>query len=242
MTSRLIVVAAMLVLLSAWTHARPRARQAAPVDFAAALPLLVGEWTGRDAPPLDPAIAKVLAADQYVHRYYGPRRAASGSRRAERASQIAKSGARLAESGPRKAESGPRIAESESRIEMDLAYYAQPQAGAAMHSPLNCLPGNGWQVIESRVAPVTLDRGTVEVRHLVVSRAGRRIAMAYWFQHRGAVVGNEYRQRLQLLVNGVRGRPADAALVRVMASDTPQGRDALARFTQQLLGILSSFT
>jgi EpsI family protein len=204
MTTRLAVAAAVLILLSAWTHARSSAANV-PFDFAGTVPLVLEEWVGRDAPPLDPDVARVLAADQYVHRYYGP-----------------------------------RIPDSESRIEADIAYYVQPEAGAAMHSPLNCLPGNGWQVIDSRPASVSVDGGTAVIRRLVVARGADRVAMTYWFQNRGAVVGNEYRQRVELLKNGLHGRPTDAALVRVMSLDTAKGHDALDRFTRALLPLLNA--
>ena len=201
MTARLGCVALVLVLLAVWTHARPRA-SAAPVDFARSIPFVFGGWIGRDAPPLEPDVADVLAADQYVHRYYGPR--------------------------------GSRNPAPESRVEMDVTYYARPEAGAAMHSPLNCLPGNGWQIIASRAATIDVPQRDATLRELVVGRGSDRVAMTYWFQNRGAVVGNEYRQRLQLLQNGLHGRPTDAALVRVMALDTAEGHAAMKRFTREL--------
>jgi EpsI family protein len=214
MTRRLAVVAGVLILLSVWTHARPRTF-AARFDFAGAVPLAFGEWIGRDAPPLEPDVATVLAADQYVHRYYGYR---------------------VADRGVRIADRGVRIAD----VEIDIAYYAQPQAGAAMHSPLNCLPGNGWRIVAAGVRPVDTGSQTVSIRELVVARGSNRIAMTYWFQNRGAVVGNEYLQRLQLLRNGLQGRPTDAALVRVMALDTREGHAGLSRFTRDLVSMLTA--
>ena len=210
MIARLGVVAAVLILLSVWTHARPRG-VGDPANVAAAVPLAFGGWVGRDAPPLEPGVAKVLAADQYVHRYYGYRTM-------------------------RVADGGQRVAD----VETDIAYYAQPQAGAAMHSPLNCLPGNGWQVVASGVRPVNVERQVAEVRELVVARGADRIAMTYWFQNRGTVVGNEYGQRLHLLKNGLQGRPTDAALVRVMALDTSEGHAAMRQFTRELAGLLNA--
>ena len=211
MTRRLAAVAGVLAFLSVWTHARPAA-VGAPLAFAAAVPLAFGEWVGRDAPPLEPDVANVLAADQYVHRYYGYRHSSRA---------------------PRRADTGPRVAD----VEIDIAYYARPQAGGAMHSPLNCLPGSGWQVTASRAR--RLDVNQEAVRELTVARGSDRVAMTYWFQNRGAIVGNEYGQRLQLLRNGLRGRPTDAALVRVMALDTTAGHDAMRRFTRELAQRLS---
>ena len=227
MTQRLATVAATLILLSVWTHARPRAANVGPFDFSTAVPLAFGDWIGRDAPPLEPEEARILAADQYVHRYYGPRHTYRPRNANER-------------NANERDENEPRTTNHGSRIEMDIAYYAQPQAGAAMHSPLNCLPGNGWLVTDSQVARVPAAGSAVDVRRLVVARGSDRVAMTYWFQNRGAVVGNEYRQRLQLLTNGLHGRPTDAALVRVMALDTKEGQQVLLSFTGELMAMLSA--
>ena len=216
MTIRVAVVSAMLVVLAAWTHARPEAADVASPDFAATVPLAFGEWVGTDAPALPPEIARVLAADQYVHRFYGLRTTDHGQRAANQ--QRATDGL---------------------RIETDIAYYARPQAGATMHSPLNCLPGNGWQIVESRRKPVIAGATATDVRYLVVSRGPHRIAMTYWFQNRGAVVAAEHQQRFQMLRNGLQGRPTDAALVRVMAGDTPEGRATVLTFTRELMTTLT---
>jgi EpsI family protein len=204
-SARVITLAALLVALAGWTHMRPVAAVAVSPDFASAVPFRFGDWAGRDAPPLDPDVARVLAADQYVHRFYGLRSTGFNQ-----------------------------------RVEMDVAYYQRPQTGAAMHSPLNCLPGNGWQVIESRTSPVRAGERTWDVRRLIVDRKGYRIAMAYWFQNRGGVVGNEFRQRVRLLTNGLQGRATDSTLVRVMALDTAEGRQALEKFTPTLIDAVSA--
>jgi EpsI family protein len=199
-SARLGAAALILVALAAWTHLRPVTALASSPDFASAIPLAFGDWAGREAPPLEPEVAQVLAADQYVHRFYGL-----------------------------------RSTNFSQRVEMDIAYYERPQAGAAMHSPLNCLPGNGWQVIESRTTTVTAAGQAWDVRRLVVDRKGYRIAMAYWFQNRRGVVGNEFRQRVRLLTDGLRGHTTDAALVRVMALDTDAGRRALDDFVPTVI-------
>jgi EpsI family protein len=102
-------------------------------------------------------------------------------------------------------------------VEMDVSYYAQPRVGANMHSPLNCLPGNGWRVTNAQHIPIA---GTIEgaqVRALTVERGTRRFAMAYWFQSRDRVVSGEFETRFHLLADALRRRPTDAGLVRVMA-------------------------
>ena len=196
--ARVAVLAGVLAALAAWTHAqRLDAHDGAP-DLERDVPVRLGAWSGQPAPPLDPDVARVLAADQYLHRFYR----AGGT-----------------------------------WIEMDVAYYSRPRAGAVMHSPLNCLPGNGWQVVDTRTLPVA-DGFTV--RRLVVARGDDRVAMTYWFQNRGAAIANEYRQRVELLANGLRGRPTDAAVVRVMAREDAATNDALVNFTRHLGAVLAA--
>jgi EpsI family protein len=205
---RLVIVAAVLTVMGAWTKARPHASDVDRFDFDRVVPLEFDGWVGREAPPLDPDVARVLAADQYMHRYY------------------------------RATDHELRTTDNARIVEVDVAYYARPQAGATMHSPLNCLPGNGWEVMESRTVPVATPAAPVDVRRLVIAQNGYRVAMTYWFQNRGVIVGNEYRQRFQFVANGLQGRPTDAALVRVMAKDTPAGHQALDEFTRRLATML----
>ena len=194
--SRLILLACVLAALSAWTHAQRLPFRLDAPDLERSVPAQLGGWVGRPAPALDPGIAQVLAADQYVHRFYRSGR---------------------------------------TWVEMDVAYYSRPRAGAVMHSPLNCLPGNGWQVMETRTLPVDTE---LSVRRLLVGRGGQRVAMTYWFQNRGAAIASEVGQRLLLLTNGLRGRPTDAAVVRVMARDDGTSGDALVDFTRRLAEVL----
>lgn len=201
--ARLLIVCAVLAPMSVWTHSQRVAPEVPVPDFDSAVPPALAGWTSHPAPALDPDVARVLAANQYVHRYY------------TRGTAI---------------------------IELDLAYYSRPRAGASMHSPLNCLPGNGWEVLERKVVPIAIDSGPVDVRQVVVARAGRRFAITYWFQNRGGLVASELGQRFRLLANALQGHPTDAALVRVMSRigdrSSPEPA-ALLQFTRGVLTTLS---
>jgi EpsI family protein len=123
-------------------------------------------------------------------------------------------------------------------IEMDVAYYTQPRVGANMHSPLNCLPGNGWQVDDVRSAQVTAAGRTWPVRDTVVERRGTRFALTYWFQSRNRVLGDEWSTRFYLLADAVRRNPTDAGIVRLMmpaSGDASAERATLASFAARLI-------
>ena len=110
-------------------------------------------------------------------------------------------------------------------VEMDISYYAQPRVGANIHSPLNCLPGNGWRITSVEHVDLPAEAGRhrldqAQIRALTVERGSRRFAMAYWFQSRDRVVSGEFTTRFHLLADALRRRPTDAGLVRVMAPVT----------------------
>jgi len=165
----------------------------------ARLPLTLNDWEGADAAQLDPETAKIVAADQYLHRFY------------------------VGERGV---------------VEMDVAYYSQRRVGASMHSPLNCLPGNGWTVSSSRTLTLPTSQGPRVVRELTVRRNKALFAMAYWYQNRERVLTGEFATRFQLLTDSLRQRPADVGLVRVMTrlpnEDSPD-RAAVATFATLLI-------
>ena len=177
---------------------------AAPETIAlATIPMTLQSWTGAEAPPLDPDTARILGADQYVHRVY--------------------------------------TAPAEPTIEMDVAYYAQPRVGATAHSPLNCLPGNGWTMSEPAVRTVGSGTDAWTVREVVVSRDTARWAMSYWFQNRQRVDYSEFAARWHVFTDALRRRPSDTAMVRVMTplpSDDAAGtagRAGVAAFAAMLI-------
>jgi EpsI family protein len=168
------------------------------------IPSVLNGWVGTPAPPLDPEVARVLAADDYLHRYY----------------------------------QGPG-----GTIEMDVAYYGQPRVGANMHSPLNCLPGNGWQVNDVRQVSLRTSEGVWPVRDTVVERRGARFALTYWFQSRERIVGDELSTRLYLLSDALHRRPTDAAIVRLImptAADPSADRATLAAFASKLIPAITA--
>ena len=116
---------------------------------------------------------------------------------------------------------------------MDIAYYGQPRVGANMHSPLNCLPGNGWEMTRRVRAQSCRPRSARwTIRELTVAREGDRYALTYWFQSRHRIVADELSARLHLLGDALRRRPADAGLARVddAAHRQRAQRDAMATF------------
>ena len=108
---------------------------------------------------------------------------------------------------------------SASPLGLYIGYYQSQRQGDAIHSPANCLPGSGWQPIES-------DRLTIDVGHPItvnkwlIQKEEEQQLVLYWYQSHGRVVASEYASKVHLVFDAMRLNRTDAALVRVV---TPIG-------------------
>ena len=122
-----------------------------------------------------------------------------------------------------------------------IGYYESQRQGDTVHSPQNCLPGAGWQPIESGLA--TLDAGgrTVQVNQFVIQKGLDRQLVFYWYQGRGRIVANEYRNKALLMFDAARLHRTNGGLVRLIApiSTTADGaKPSLSSFAVLLLPYL----
>jgi EpsI family protein len=99
-----------------------------------------------------------------------------------------------------------------------VGYYATQRNGATYHSPLNCLPGSGWVMGDvGRITIVPVGGGApFEANRYVVTNGTDRALMVYWYQGRGRALASEYWGKFYAVLDSVRRRRSDGAMVRVM--------------------------
>ena len=126
-------------------------------------------------------------------------------------------------------------------LSLYVGYYAQQRQGDAIHSPRNCLPGAGWQPIDT--ATLTLSSG-VTVNRYVIQKGIDRQVVFYWYQGRGRIIANEYANKAFLMLDAARLRRTSGGLVRVILPVTTTVDAAageLTRFSDALLPHLSRY-
>jgi EpsI family protein len=97
-----------------------------------------------------------------------------------------------------------------------VGYYASQREGASYHSPLNCLPGSGWTLREpGKVMIPTPDGSTFAANKYVIENGDSKSLMIYWYQGRGRAVASEYWGKVYTVIDSVRLRRSDGAMVRV---------------------------
>ena len=99
-----------------------------------------------------------------------------------------------------------------------VGYYLTQRTGATYHSPLNCLPGSGWELNEPGTVEIKPANGApaFEANRYVVQHGSDRQLMIYWYQGRGRAVANEYRDKMYTVLDSIRLRRSDGAMVRLL--------------------------
>lgn len=98
-----------------------------------------------------------------------------------------------------------------------VGYYASQRNGATYHSPLNCLPGSGW--VMSSPAKITISPEGLpafEANRYMIQNGSNKQLLVYWYQGRGRTNASEYWGKIYTVIDSVRLRRSDGAMVRVM--------------------------
>lgn len=97
-----------------------------------------------------------------------------------------------------------------------VSYYDRQTRGKSIHSPRNCLPGAGWEVLSSGIQALTTNGAAYTVNRYILKNGPTRAVVYYWYQGRGRVEASEYAVKWNLLRDAAfRGR-TEEALVRVV--------------------------
>jgi EpsI family protein len=121
-----------------------------------------------------------------------------------------------------------------SGVGLYIGYYGSQRQGDTMHSPLNCLPGAGWEPVSKGELTVSVPGALpdapdpdIVVNRYVIQKGLDRLLVLYWYQSHGRVVASEYWGKFYLVRDAVRLNRTDGALVRVIApaaGDEGEGR------------------
>ncbi|HVA65233.1 MAG TPA: EpsI family protein [Terriglobales bacterium] len=118
------------------------------------------------------------------------------------------------------------------QAQLFVAYYRSQHAGESMHSPKNCLPGSGWEPIQSDY--VRLAAGP-EINRYVIGDMGDRELVLYWYQAQGRIIASEYWGKIYLVWDAMREGRRDGAIVRVLVPMQPN--ESVAKATQDALSL-----
>ena len=97
-----------------------------------------------------------------------------------------------------------------------VAYYDRQTRGKSIHSPRNCLPGAGWEVLSGGTETVNANGASYTINRYMLKNGRARAVVYYWYQGRGRVVASEYAVKWNLLRDAALKGHTEEALVRVV--------------------------
>ena len=108
-------------------------------------------------------------------------------------------------------------------INLFIEYSPTQVVGAMIHSEENdCLPGAGWVVTLRQIVQIERpDGSSFPANRDVVSKAGDRELVLYWYQAHGRAVASPKWAKYYLVADSIRMNRSDGAMVRLTTPMSP---------------------
>jgi len=103
-------------------------------------------------------------------------------------------------------------------VDLYGAFYGAQGAGRTMHSPLNCYPGTGWEIVgKSKVYLNGLgdDKNRLEARKLILRKGLNKRLLYYWYYAGGKTASNQYMNKALTLYGALIHGRTDGGLITV---------------------------
>ena len=103
-------------------------------------------------------------------------------------------------------------------IGLYIGYFQVQKEGKQVHSPRQCLPGGGWNIVTQREYLLKLDdqnHREVQINLNLMRRGSTKVLYLWWYHGRGRIYANEYLNKLYLIWDAITKRRTDGALVRI---------------------------
>jgi EpsI family protein len=132
-------------------------------------------------------------------------------------------------------------------VDLFLAYFPSQRTGDTIHSPKHCLPGAGWIPEENDRVTISLPgQSLFPANRYVISKAGTRKLVLYWYWAHDRGVASEYWAKFYLVKDAIRMNRSDGALVRIMVDmfpgETPDAaQQRLRPFTSAVVPLLDDY-
>ena len=133
-------------------------------------------------------------------------------------------------------------------LSLYVGFYGAQRQGASIHSPLNCLPGAGWQPVRHEFLKIPVGDSAIQVNRIVILKGRARQVVLYWYQSHARVTASEYRAKMYSVLDALRTGRTDGALVRVISPAAAQDQAAeeaaaqrAATFVQLLYPLLGAY-
>jgi len=128
------------------------------------------------------------------------------------------------------------------QVSLYLGYYEEQREGAMIHSPKHCMPGSGWNPVETSVVSISIadSNKSYKINRILFQKGMDKLLMHYWYQGRNRIVANEYLDRFFLVLDSLFRHRSEGALIRVIGPMDPVSNNEIKqeKFIISLLPVL----
>ena len=117
-------------------------------------------------------------------------------------------------------------------VSLFIAYYDHQESGRSPHSPKVCMPGGGWEIMDTRRIRMNANGRSQPVNRVRIVKGNDTLLVYYWYYGRGKWLANEWRMKWELFRDAMLGQPTNNSLVR-LSTLVPPGDPASADRTLQ---------
>jgi len=131
-------------------------------------------------------------------------------------------------------------------VQLYIGFYQSQKEGDLIHSPKNCMPGSGWNIVESGIEKVNIESldKSIRVIRLKLQKGSQKQFVLYWFHSRGRIISSEYMQKIWLVIDSVTRRRTDGSFVRLVSpvyENEKETLEILKNFTSSLYPYLKKY-
>ena len=141
---------------------------------------------------------------------------------------------------------------AESLVNVYVGYHQtqirRGEKSNSIHPPEHCLPGSGWDIIDSRVVKLDipgLDGAPGEAKRIIIAKGNSRQLVYFWYQSRGRLLARNHEVILYRVLDRAVRQRTDGSLVRITIpiknGDIEQSEKVFHDFTTQLAPLLPDF-
>jgi EpsI family protein len=112
-----------------------------------------------------------------------------------------------------------------------IAFFKTQRMGQAPHSPKNCLPGSGFEPVESGPVSIAVP-GRIEpivVNRYLTARGEEKSVTLYWYQSHNRIIAGEFSAKFWLIADSIRYHRSDSSLVKIVVPVRNNDAEAATR-------------
>jgi EpsI family protein len=134
------------------------------------------------------------------------------------------------------------------QVQLYIGFYRSQRESDLIHSPKNCMPGAGWNIIRTSLEELIIPNHNpdrIKVIKLLLKKADQKQVVLYWFQSRGRFIASEYKQKIYLVIDSIVKHRTDGSFVRLIApvdnNNEEETLETLKDFAKLLIPILHDY-